>query len=327
MKAKKNPPLDCSREKGKVIKHHVKRWEEVSKEGTGLQARIVEGRGFVLQGFKRGGKGKPENLKIREEGDITGWSPDSRRRFRRWLLDNRPPPGWHEFGATFTIPGGLISPDEAKALWAGFCKHLARKGLLVVWRCEVQGRGALHWHCIVAFAPSATRGLSIRVFEVLRLHWHECIEKLGAVRDYVMASGTVVEFATSRMALPGAYAHAVDIQPARDGDAWFRYIADHASKAKQEQIGQNIGRHWGIVGRAFAVPSISREVSDLTYEENFRLRRALRRLCTPSFPNPSDPFGRSLGFSPKSSLYGRQDRFGHTQAVARLLKWVKTGRG
>jgi hypothetical protein len=194
---------------------------------------------------------------------------------------------------------------------------MSRKPVLVIWRAEVQQRGALHWHLIVSLPPSES------VYRVIGERWFTAIEGLGEVHNYTMKNGTVVSYASSRMALSGALERCVNIQPEQENDSWWRYLCDHASKSKQEQIGKDIGRHWGIVGRGFAVPSISLEVCELTYKENFTLRRCLRRLCTPRLPDPSDPFGFSLGYAPKTSVYGRQDRFGHVKAVSRLISWVK----
>ena len=65
--------------------------------------------------------------------------------------------------------------------------------------------------------------------------------------------------------------------------AWLRYMQDHASKGKQDQIGVAKGRHWGIIGRKLysrAVPVSTAELSDSEY---FRFLRAYQRLCRPSF--------------------------------------------
>lgn len=320
MRQIKSPPQGSSLGEGQRDLVGPKNRGDLIKDGYDLQVSVSD-RGYVLHGFKREGNGKPENLKRREEGDISGWSPASRRRLRRFIHDYREPDGWPNYGVTLTVPGPVLTPKQSKDLWASFQKHMCRIKALIVWRAEVQQRGAVHWHLLVSLHPS------LNVHRVITERWWNCVEALGEVKDYTMKSGTVIEYASSRMTLFGAMERCVDVEPQRESDSWFRYLCDHMSKSKQEQIGENIGRHWGIVGRKWAVPSISIEVCELTYRENFLLRRCLRRLSTPRVKNESDPFGYSLGWAPKTSLYGRQDRFGHTQAVSRLLSWVKTIEG
>lgn len=318
MNTRKNPHHGSSHEEGKGSTKRA----ELIKDGYNLQVSISD-RGYVLNGFDRSGKGKPENLRKREKGDIEGWSSSSRRRLRRFIHDYTSPAGWPNYGCTLTVPGPVLSPSQYKKLWTGFCSNMARKKILIIWRAEVQQRGAMHWHLIVSVPPSENDTLTIH--RLIRERWWTAIDGLGEVHNYTMGNGTVITHATSRMALFGAFERCVDIQPEKENDSWWRYLCDHASKSKQEQIGENIGRHWGVVGRKYAVPSISKEVCELTYSENFKLRRALRRLSTPRVKNENDPFGYSLGYAPKTSLYGRQDRFGHTKACSRLIAWVKQG--
>lgn len=324
MNIKENPPLGCHLGRGRKAQTESVRLNprtELIKDGYDLQVSICS-RGFSLFGFQSKNKGKPENLKKREDGDIKGWSSGSRRRLQRFAHDYKEPDGWALLGATNTVPGPVLTPRESKELWATFTKHLDRKKVIIIWRAEVQKRGAVHWHMLVALHPSLSSPASI--YRLLCERWFEAVEALGAVSDYTMGNGTVITSAPSRMALPGARERAVDIEEQKGGDAWLRYICDHLSKSKQEQVGEDIGRHWGVIGRKYAVRSVSLVSCELTYRENFVLRRFLRRLCTPRVKNERSPFGFSLGWAPKSSLYGRQDRFGHTLAVRRLLSWVKS---
>jgi hypothetical protein len=124
------------------------------------------------------------------------------------------------------------------------------------------------------------------------------------------------------MGLAGAHGHSVKIDPEQENDVWWRYISDHATKSKQEQIGHDIGRHWGVIGKKYAVPSVSSAILRLTDEQWVKFSRFLKRLRTPRVKKLNDPFGFGLGWSPKMSRYGRSDYFGHQIAVERFLRWL-----
>lgn len=316
MNLKKAPPHGSSREEGEGLQNHefaLCDWKESNKFTNNLQASISS-RGISVHRYKRPSpKNNADNLKKRSEGDIQGWSVLSRRRFRRFLMDYREPQGWFNYSLTLTVPGPLLAPSGYKELWRRFYMRLSasRIPFLMVWRAEVQKRGALHWHCILSLQEESYKN-------VFFLKWWDCISDLGAFEGHVLKSGDVIS-GSSRMALSGAHGHSVDLQPEKDGDCWWRYLCDHASKAKQEQIGQDIGRHWGIVGRKYAVPSVSDFVCRLSDDQAVKLDRFLRRLRTPRVKNERDPFGFSLGWSPKMSRYGRSDYFGHQSSVKRFL--------
>ena len=69
----------------------------------------------------------------------------------------------------------------------------------------------------------------------------------------------------------------VDFEVIKDTGAFMRYVADHASKRKQAQMGWK-GRQWGVIGRKNLV---RREPRTLSVEEwkRFLYVRVLRRLC------------------------------------------------
>lgn len=306
MRETKNPPSAGRLKEGANV---ITEWEEVTKFRNNLQASISS-RGCVVHRYKSSGRHVPENLKKREKGDIKGWSKESRMRMRRFLMDYREREGWQNFAVTLTVPGPVMSAKAYKGLWDAFSRRLSRKPLLMVWRAEVQKRGALHWHCIVSLPQGRTKN---DIFEI----WWECIESLGAFEDKEKGiSGT------SRMAVMGSHGHSCCVEEEREGDCWWRYLCDHASKSKQEQIGQDIGRHWGVVGRKNAVQAVSDQIIRLTDDQVIKLDRFLRRLRTPRVKDDRDPFGYRLGWAPKMSRFGRSDYFGHQKAVSRFLGWV-----
>jgi len=328
MSAKKEPSLDCSREKVKGKKLGVKRWEEVIKNPYGLQVRMND-RGFVLGGFNMGSKGNPENLKKREKGDIKGWSRHSADNLKRMQYEKRAPSDWVNYNVTFTIPGVPISPEMAKRLWHAFIRNMGRKKIVIVWRAEIQPARStefecLHWHACVSLHPS------LSVWREIWEAWHAVIEGLGEVHNYTCKGGTVISYASSRMALPQAMERSCDVKEEKDDDKFWAYLFEHMSKKKQAQIGQNIGRHWGVVGRKWLCAAQDSRREDLTMEEFFHIRRRLRRLVTPHrYPKEGEhvpPFGRYLGYAPYMPMYGSLYRFGHARAVERLVDWVK-GKG
>jgi hypothetical protein len=229
-------------------------------------------------------------------------------------MDYREPEGFLNYSLTLTVPGPVLTPKEYKTLFDAFARALGRKSALAVWRCEVQKRGALHWHFIVSLQSASDAPM---IYEL----WWESIHDLGAFENHVNAKGEVVS-GTSRMALKGAHGCSVKLEAERGGDCWWRYLCDHASKSKQEQVGENIGRHWGVIGRKWAVPAFSEVACRLSDRQAVLLDRFLRRLRTPRVKEERSPFGYRLGWAPKMSRFGRSDYFGHQSAVKRYLEHI-----
>jgi len=92
----------------------------------------------------------------------------------------------------------------------------------------------------------------------------------------------------------------VDFEVIKDTGAFMRYVADHASKRKQAQLGWQ-GRQWGVIGRKHLV---RREGRTLNVKE-WRLLKflhVLRRLCRYRVKAPC-VFGSKL--SRKPAEFGR----------------------
>ena len=103
----------------------------------------------------------------------------------------------------------------------------------------------------------------------------------------------------------------------------MRYLQDHASKAKQEQIPENIGRHWGVVGRKHFIESAPIVDVSLTDNQYAKVIRAMQRLATPSRPNTGSVFGRSLSYSPTRGRWGHSVWFSNPVTMARMCEWAK----
>jgi hypothetical protein len=188
----------------------------------------------------------------------------------------------------------------------------------MIWRVEIQKRGALHWHGLLIGNEAS------HPHDVVML-WGKCLRALGPV-DHVTANGTQY-LNTVRSALPGAdvLACVVPVADARCG-AWLRYLQDHTTKAKQEQIPVAIGRHWGVVGRRHFVEHDPIIKVDMTDQQYARALRALQRLWTPSRPNLKSPFGRSLSYTPTRGRRGHAVAFSRPETVARICEWAMSSR-
>jgi hypothetical protein len=258
-------------------------------------------------------------------GKVGGWSKASRRRLRMALLTLAAPEGWCVAGATFTIPGPVVPHEEAKTIWAWFCKELLRSGRGMIWRLELQKRGMLHWHALLVAPDEVSIG---------RVHslWSEAVGRLGPFKPaepYYGESGEWSRgytFCGSRMALPGADLHASAIDsrgPEASAGAWLRYLQDHASKNKQEQTPSDVGRHWGIVGRSVFVMRIPIKCDDLSTKQYAMVRRAYERLATPH-RKADCAFGNRLGWRVKRGRRGRAVCFVNPTTIGKLVAWAKT---
>lgn len=272
------------------------------KPMIGGYVRTVKGKGIKTTAANLPGLNRMP--KTFQRGKITGWSAHSRGRLRETIFRTEPPEGWITSSCTFTIPPPEMTLQESVKLWRDFRDRTAKRGWAMIWRVEVQKRGQLHWHTI-GFQPASA--VPIRDWSSL---WHECL-RIGPI---------------DRMRSRGAYDHAaiVDVQweqrPNKSG--WYRYLCDHASKRKQEQIGEGIGRHWGVVGRK-VLREVTGDLASLDYREWARFLRMMQRL-TAGTERSSCVFGRRR----RRVRFARGRRgssvwFGNTDTQTRLLSWAK----
>lgn len=270
-------------------------------------------------------------------GKVEGWSKASRRRMREWML-TRYVPDAHLVGGNFTIPGlPMPAYPEQKKLWVWFCREVERRGWGMVWRMEVQARGALHWHSLIYIPKTCVldwRAPRVEVKVLWETAIRECLEKpfrpdppIKTFRCRNNQTGKVyfdewIEFG-SRMSIPGASAHAAHCDDGTEcHGAWLRYLQDHSSKTKQEQIAVGMGRHWGVVGRKRFVVGQQVEGYDLSPRQYFRFLRAFQRLCTPSFKVEGKPFGRKLGDRVKRGRIGNAVWFSRSDTIRRIVEWA-----
>ena len=280
-------------------------------------------------------RGKPEGSGG-DRGSIVGWSKNSRRRLRNWLLVNQPVGGVC-IAVTFTVPGEPIKPEDWRKLMQTFANRLIRAKVGLVWRLELQKRGMPHLHCLAVPAPPPRvhrRGArrvdvlpSSNVGAWLKWIWLELIDTLpqSSGRVYIDGKGVVeVEFAP-RSLLVGAREHAVDLSEDR-GDRWYRYLCDHTTKSKQEQVATWQGfRHWGIIYRpAFVEVAPSEEIL-LPRRQFSAFYRQLRKLSRRRIRDDRCLFGSRRAASPRRNCGGSAVWFGVSPALMRtLIDWARS---
>lgn len=224
----------------------------------------VDVTGNKLQLFERGVKSIGPSRRIGKppksgglRGTVKGWSKNSRRRFREFMVEHRAP--GPIYGVTLTVPGPPISPDHWRGLMDLLRWSCINDGYALIWRLELQRRGQPHLHCIASPVPGCVSARRMRtgpqgeadVRNWWRSTWARLIDTLPpcTARRYRLGTGYVYEPSCPRSRLPGADVHAVQVLP-DTGDHWYRYLCDHTSKAKQAQISTWEGfRHWGVVNR------------------------------------------------------------------------------
>ena len=273
-----------------------------------------------------------------DRGTVKGWSSSSRRRMREFLIEHKPGEGLDVYGVTLTVPGPPITPQESAHLFDHFSKNfVTRNGCGMVWRLEAQKRGAVHWHGILSSRhrlPVPWLGACLPAAVALRLYWLQALRVLGKVEWKQEYKGGTVEGNSTRDEIPGAEIYAVDVQADGGRGAWMRYLQDHATKAKQEQIAEGFGRHWGVVGRKCFERSRPVESHQFTSRKTFtRFLRAYRRLTCPVMSHRwrrekskfnSRPFaGRSLGWSSSRGSRGVSVWFSKPETVKRLVEWAE----
>lgn len=245
------------------------------------------------------------------------------------MLMNVPNPETHPVveGVTLTIPGPALPVKRAQAIFHRFSQSAQEAGFCFVWRVEIQKRGALHWHLITG-GSGGEDGEEFGKFK-LSVKWWNALEDEGPFRfdpPVLCGKDMLISEVSSLMAWPGACLHSVDVKKKGDSGAWMRYMQDHTSKAKQEQIAVGIGRQWGIVGRKHFIKCVPETVAKLTDIERDRFLRVLQRMATPRVVDARCPFGYRHGKRYQRGRVGKSVWFeeaARLSAVRRMIEWAK----
>lgn len=257
---------------------------------------------------------------------VRTFSRASAARLRQLLATAKGPDDWFCFGVTLTVPGPPISTGEWRRLWRAYNQRLRRIGnVLMVWRIELQVRGQPHVHCICwgTHTEGEFNGRWANSLQcVLKQHWLDTLGILGGCSgpartklegQFFTDDGEEVEFerghasVSHRRYWPGAKKHAVKFDGLGAGDriGWWRYLAAHASKSKQAQLGWQ-GRQWGVVNRSRLDHEEPISI-ELPRRAMYRVIRCLRRLTGCRF----------------ASGHGKQTWFNLPATSQRLCDWAK----
>jgi hypothetical protein len=122
------------------------------------------------------------------------------------------------------------------------------------------------------------------------------------------------------------YACKNDFFPNQCYSSWVRYLNDHASKSKQEQIPNSSGRHWGYINKKCFVPSEFINIK-LTDKQDAAFSRWQDRLSTPIIKDKDKTkgwlFNRKKGkIYAKRSSHGENVRFKNTVTAQRMIDYI-----
>jgi hypothetical protein len=266
-----------------------------------------------------------ERLTSSRRSAITTFSRASAARLRRLLATTSGPDGATCYGVTLTVPGPVITPEECRRLWNAFRLRILRLNTVaIIWRIELQERQQAHFHCICWSTES------INIAYYMRQAWLDNLGILGPVEgpygqtadgkkrkpfpySEMSVSGWGRGWYTDttarvehRALWPGAELHAVKIGTVEQHDffAWWRYLAGHASKAKQAQLGWQ-GRQWGVVHKALLQKPLP-GIFTMNDRQMIRAIRVFRRLTRCRF----------------ASGHGRQAWFLRPETTRKVCLWA-----
>lgn len=214
-------------------------------------------------------------------GEIQGFSRHASLRLRRALVSMSSSFKCSCVGITLTLPfkGDFHNECEYKILAKAYKKAFNRFGVSMrrrfgsscgIFRHELQRRRVPHCH-IVFF-------LSDLDFKLVHSGRNSNIAELRAiVYSYWLSA---LQGFTFDVNLNGFVKHGVKVDriDTRDNIAVFRYLCDHASKHKRDQLGY-LGKQWGFMNRALFVSAPSVEVSFRTDRQKTVFVRHVRKCC------------------------------------------------
>jgi len=271
-------------------------------------------------------------------GQITEWSSASRRRMREFLLTHGcDEQKQYDLGVTLTVPGPVMTIPETKKLWDIFRMNCKRLPIGIVWRLELQRRGSPHWHCRVVIDGMKSDDKKIWRHwgtqqgpdwpeETIKNLWRASLYQLPAVQWHKRWKDRSGKWQHERVfekrcCLKGAEKNSCNVTEAGGRGSWLRYLQDHATKLKQEQIAVGFGRHWGVIHKN-EFQELKGLTVDLPEKAYCRFLRMYRRLCTPSIIAEGVPFGRRQGFRPYRGYRGNSVWFSQPDTVRRLSEWA-----
>lgn len=228
-------------------------------------------------------------------GKILGFSRHASLRLRRALVDRCSSFKGSCVGITLTLPfkGDFSNKGDYKIIskaykiaFNRFCVSMRRRfnTSCGVFRHELQKRRAPHCHIVfflsdldfkLVFSGRCSNICDLRA--IVFSYWCSALQGFSFEAD-----------------LKGFVKHGIKLDriDLRDNIAVFRYLCDHASKHKREQLGY-LGKQWGFINRALFVPSPSVDVSFRNDRQKNVFIRHVRKCCRYQVSAPC-VFGRRL---------------------------------
>lgn len=186
--------------------------------------------GFIVQKDVVSGSA---SVPLNGRGKIISFSASARRRLREFLLTKHVADRLR-VGFTLTLPfradwAAEKEMDFFRSSINRFCVAFRRRWPSdgFVYRVELQHRGAPHLHAVLY---TSVEDLALLQFALFSLWW-------SAIKGRV-PFGRVADFRV----------FGVVVSPLPSVGGAIRYVADHASKRKQAQLGYR-GKQWGVVCR------------------------------------------------------------------------------
>lgn len=238
-----------------------------------------------------------------ERGAITKFTYHARSRLRRTLLESSCPNS-QRLGFTLTLPWRDIEWDEKSLdefrrcfnlFGTKFRKHFPSSA--AIFRVELQKRKAPHIHAIWFLSNDDInlRDLGPDKLTDVRLSAAQRRALLCCLANneisHLWCSSVPVG---PRDNLEGFLTHGTRVDDIVSDGAMFRYLADHTSKSKQEQLGYK-GKQWGVLGKSNLV-KVEPDAFDFStmpcgFKSRAVLLRNLQKICRYRVDAPSAPFG------------------------------------
>lgn len=297
---------------------------------------VYPGQGIQINKTSFGACKPPESGGVR--GDCVGMTSAVARRFRQELITHRPKDGNIIANLTLTVPGSPLTIEEKNKVFNLALRYYFKKmGWGAYWRMEMQrmicqpsGLRRVHWHLILSMGFDQFPGDFRTVDRVtaagfvrhlISQEWLRILDSLGD-DEHVTNRGRMHICPRSR--LPGAFRNAVhvDLSDTPQG-RWLRYLADHASKKKSEQMARGYGRVWGFIGDRAAFEDVPGIIGpDMTERQELVFLHRLRRMMLRWIHDPRAPFGFRRGYENPAGEWGTSYWFGNTADIQRLADWV-----
>lgn len=161
-------------------------------------------------------------------------------------------------------------------------------------------------------------GLWRSVVDLYRL-WFRCLDTLGEVSH--KGGNGVLQEVSSRSFLRGASVRAIEISHmSEEKKGWNRYMLDHTTKAKQQQIADHKGRHWGTINKKLFVEIEPSSTNEMTWKQYSRFLRFYNRLITPYVRCDGAMFGKVKGRSFRRGMYGKYVTFTNPETGRRMAE-------